>query len=151
MSTGMPLPSPTASPVSNGTLFGLAKGKEYCSSVLPAFQLHARSVVSDCLLRFYAVVSREHPVKQSALDFAISQAAAPDVDDFDSFKSWCSKQKSCGFAVACAVARILRLLQAAGDCPGLRETLEAAASCDRGTAAPLHSLLDGVRAHSRKE
>jgi hypothetical protein len=103
------------------------------------------------MLRFYAFVSREHPVEQAALDFAIVQAAAPDVDDFDSFVLWCNKQESCGAAVACAVAHMLRKLQAAGDCPGLRETLKAAAEFNRGTAAPLRSLLDGLRAHGLTE
>jgi hypothetical protein len=90
-------------------------------------------------------------VEHTKLDFAVNRAEAPDVDDFESFASWSRGQESCSVAVACAVARMLRLLQAAGACPGLRETLQAAAASDRGAAAPLHVLLDGVRAHGPQD
>jgi hypothetical protein len=151
LSTSMLLPTAMSPHVFNGTLSALGKGTDHCVSVLPAFQLHARSVVSDCMLRFYAFVCREHPMEQAALDFAITRAAAPVVDDFDAFMSWCSKQESCGIAVACAVAHMLRQLHAAGDCPGLRKTLHDSAASDRGTAAPLHSLLNDLRKHSLRD
>lgn len=141
-------PSP---PLSSGAQSGGAKAAGHCSSAVAAFQLHARGVVSDCMLRFYAFVCREHPVEHTKLDFAVNRAEAPDVDDFESFASWSRGQESCSVAVACAVARMLRLLQAAGACPGLRETLQAAAASDRGAAAPLHVLLDGVRAHGPQD
>jgi hypothetical protein len=122
-----------------------AKQKDHCTAAIVAFQLHARSVVSDCLLRFYAFVCREHPVGQDALQWAIASAAVPDVDDFDAFAAWSGRQETCGAAVACAVAHMLRLLQAAGDCPGLRETLKAAAESERAVPEPLQTLLNGVR------
>jgi hypothetical protein len=134
-----------ASPISSVTTAAAAKQKDHCTAAIFAFQLHARSVVSDCLLRFYAFVCREHPVGQEALQRAIASAAVPDIDDFDAFAAWSGRQENCGVAVACAVAHMLRLLQAAGDCPGLRETLKAASESERAVPGPLQTLLDGVR------
>ena len=86
-------------------------------------------------------------MSHASLEFAITQAQLPDVDDFDSFTAWCQKQENCCVAVACAAAHMLRLLQAAGDCPSLRETLKSAAECELQIPAPLRILLDGLRCH----
>ena len=112
-----------------------------------AYHRHARNVLPDCLLRFYAFVSRSHAAQQSALDVAVTRAPAPDFDDLDSFVEWSGMQESCCVAVACAVAHMLRRLQAAGHCPGLSETLKAAAEGGGVMPAPLRSLLDSVRSH----
>jgi hypothetical protein len=112
-----------------------------------AYQRHALSVLPDCLLRFYAFVSREHAADQGALDFAIMRTPAPDFEDLDSFVGWGGMQDNCCLAVACAVVHMLRRLQAAGHCPGLSETLGEAAAGDVGMPAPLRSLLDGVRSY----
>ena len=144
LSTGtLPSASPSSPPPSIAA--GAAKRKDHSATAVAAFQLHARTAVSDCLLRFYAFVCLEQPLGEAALHVAVARAAAPDIDDFASFTTWCCEQEHCSAAVACAVAHMLRLLQAAGDCPGLRDTLKAAAECQSGIPAALQRLLHAVR------
>ena len=69
---------------------------------------------------------------------------APGVDDLVVFRKWCDEREHCCEAVACAVVRMLRLLQAAGDCPSLRETLQTAQELDRAVPLPLQSLLNAL-------
>jgi hypothetical protein len=147
LSLGTLQPTAPSSPPP-GTATGVAKRKDHGATAVAAFQLHARTAVSDCLLRFYAFVCREQAWGEAALDIAGGRAAAPDIDNFASFTTWCREQEHCSAAVACAVAHMLRLLQAAGDCPGLRDTLKAAAECQSGVPAPLQRLLHAVRRHA---
>lgn len=134
-----------SSPLPDAAVPAAAKANHHCAAAVLGYQRHVRSVLPDCLLRFYAFVSREHAAEQSSLDAAIMQASAPDFDNFDSFVEWSVTQENCCVAVGCSVAHMLRRLQAAGHCPGLSKTLEAAAAGDVAVPAPLRSLLDGVR------
>ena len=144
LSAGVPPPTTPALSLSSLAAPSAARVQDHSAVVIPAFQLHARGVLCDSLLRFYAFVCREHAVEASALARAMESAVAPGVDDWGTFRTWCDMQENCCEAVACAVLHMLRRLQAAGDCPGLRETLRAAAEHGGAMPLPLRSLVTAL-------